>query len=565
MPFTIAKLLESDLRGLRLVAGKPSADNVILNVNVIENPDSYDWFQPGDFLLTTGYIFRDDPKGQVDLVRKLRKLGCAGLGIKIKRYWPEIPPAMITEAERLELPLIEFPVDYTLAQISNYVNNELRVREDSIIRQHMRIHEMLLNSTLSGGSLKDIVMQLVELVGNPILVLDDAWQLLEYAETGSERVPLEKLFLLAKSQAPFPTEFMETLPRDAASFRKSIYRTIQVGSEEFPLMILPVRIEYTTYGYIVCPMLNRDLGHLDYIALEQAVTVVALERSKAQQFEEYKRMIRYDFFEDLLEGRIESAKAGQHLAELHGMSADRPHLVIVIKVQALKEQTIADMVAKQVLLGQVMRRMTQEVHEACQDKGRHVTVFQRGHKIVLFLQLFQDEHEQFSTGPIKDLILAIQSRIMKMSERPKTLIGVGRVAEEISELSRGYHEACEAMRIQEGFSDSTAIAWYENLMVYQLLESGVPQSFLEDFYRRTVGRLEAYDRENESNLTEALQAYIAADGNISQAADRLFMHRNTMLYRVKKIEEVLQSDLKDWNQMLELQLGFYIAQLLKKK
>ena len=150
MPFTISKLLNGELRGLRLLAGREALDNEIQNVNVIENPDSYDWFQAGDFLLTTGFIFLDDQEAQIQLVRKLKELGCAGLGVKVKRYWNEVPAALLKEADRLDIPVVELPLDYTLAQISNYINNELHVRESSLIRQYKRIHDSFLHCTLSG-------------------------------------------------------------------------------------------------------------------------------------------------------------------------------------------------------------------------------------------------------------------------------------------------------------------------------------------------------------------------------------------------------------------------------
>ena len=81
--YTVESLLgEEALSGIRLASGRAGISQELANVNVIDNPDTYDWLSAGDFLLRTGYIFRDDAQMQRRLVRELADIGCAGLGIK---------------------------------------------------------------------------------------------------------------------------------------------------------------------------------------------------------------------------------------------------------------------------------------------------------------------------------------------------------------------------------------------------------------------------------------------------------------------------------------------------
>ena len=106
--FSIQKLVENpSVKGARIVAGFKKANNIIYNVNIIDNPDSYGWFTAGDFLLTTGYIYQNNPELQKQVIRELAEMNCAGLGIKIKRYWDEIPLVMIEEANKLNLPIVD--------------------------------------------------------------------------------------------------------------------------------------------------------------------------------------------------------------------------------------------------------------------------------------------------------------------------------------------------------------------------------------------------------------------------------------------------------------------------
>ena len=70
-----------------------------------------------------------------------------------------------------------------------------------------------------------------------------------------------------------------------------------------------------------------------------------------------------------------------------------------------------------------------------------------------------------------------------------------------------------------------------------------------------VEPLLAYDQERRSDLIRTLRVYFASGANVSEAADRLFLHRNSMLYRLARVEKLTGLDLKDPRARLALQLG----------
>ena len=81
------------------------------------------------------------------------------------------------------------------------------------------------------------------------------------------------------------------------------------------------------------------------------------------------------------------------------------------------------------------------------------------------------------------------------------------------------------------------------------------QQELEDFRTEVLGSLLKYDQENNLHLEETLLAYLSADGDLNVAGDRLFLHPNTLRYRLKKAAEVLDRDLAS----LENRMNLYIA------
>lgn len=70
-----------------------------------------------------------------------------------------------------------------------------------------------------------------------------------------------------------------------------------------------------------------------------------------------------------------------------------------------------------------------------------------------------------------------------------------------------------------------------------------------------VEPLATHDRERRSDLIRTLRVYFAAGANASEAADRLFLHRNSLLYRLERVQKLTGLDLKDPESRLALQLG----------
>jgi DNA-binding PucR family transcriptional regulator len=83
-------------------------------------------------------------------------------------------------------------------------------------------------------------------------------------------------------------------------------------------------------------------------------------------------------------------------------------------------------------------------------------------------------------------------------------------------------------------------------------------------FRKLVEPLMAHDRERRSDLVRTLRIYFAAGANASEAADRLFLHRNSMLYRLARIEKLTGLDLKDSRAKLALQLGLLCIDELER-
>jgi purine catabolism regulator len=137
-------------------------------------------------------------------------------------------------------------------------------------------------------------------------------------------------------------------------------------------------------------------------------------------------------------------------------------------------------------------------------------------------------------------------------------LGVGTVREGIAGIRRSHEEARQALLLGRRLHGPGHVTHFGNLGVYRLIFAVEHLPELRDLYTETLGSLLAYDRQNSAELVSTLDAFFAANGSPKEAAERLGVHRNTVLYRLDRIREITGYDLDDAAVRLRLQLALHI-------
>lgn len=139
-------------------------------------------------------------------------------------------------------------------------------------------------------------------------------------------------------------------------------------------------------------------------------------------------------------------------------------------------------------------------------------------------------------------------------------IGVGTGKSNLKDFKISLEQAKHIMTFSIN-SKKTHSCFFEELGLYKLLFK-VDIKDLKNFYEETIGLLAAYDSEQESELTRDLIGLLEANGNLNQASEQLFLHRNTLRYRLQKIEEITGCSLALHTDRTALQVGVMAGEIL---
>ncbi len=142
--------------------------------------------------------------------------------------------------------------------------------------------------------------------------------------------------------------------------------------------------------------------------------------------------------------------------------------------------------------------------------------------------------------------------------------GIGLPYEYLEDFRISYKEAKDALQIHRLFPDDKTDIYYESLGIYSVIMQIHNGRFMDEYIDSHLGPLIAADQVQEGNLLHTLEVYLACNANANDAAEKLFLHRNTMHYRINKIRKILNNNLTDLSTYLELELAFAFYRFRKQ-
>lgn len=152
-------------------------------------------------------------------------------------------------------------------------------------------------------------------------------------------------------------------------------------------------------------------------------------------------------------------------------------------------------------------------------------------------------------------------------------MAVGNYSKFLTSLAPIYHQTRSAVRLglTLGGNPKQRVFYYEDYAIYQEIE--LAAMGLKNIYGITnyvylchpaLIRLLRYDRKHDNNLCRVLYVYLTTDRNAAEAARELYLHRNTMLYKISKIEEILGQSLDDCMFRSRLLYSYYVLEYVTR-
>jgi purine catabolism regulator len=251
--------------------------------------------------------------------------------------------------------------------------------------------------------------------------------------------------------------------------------------------------------------------------LQHVATIVALEAEKLTAEREHRRRIGSELLAAIIDGRVDGAVAASQL-ESHGL---RPDALVVAALERSGP-------------------MRSDMHSRLGDRGVPHVLLRRGETLLIVLDAEGESVERL-------LSLAGHDAYVGLSSRP--VLGAGRIPDAVREARLSLQAARSGDRrvVPYGTNDRP-------FMPRTVAEAAA-------IVDRILGPLIEYDREHNANLVHSLAQFLRANRSWQRAAEPLFVHKQTLVYRMKRVEELTGRHLDDTGDVAELWLALQALEI----
>ena len=303
---------------------------------------------------------------------------------------------------------------------------------------------------------------------------------------------------------------------------------INVGRPARALDVVPVRAGSEVLGMLAVSVDEKTVDSAGRRrALEHGSTVLALELSKDRAAAEVERRLRGDLVEEVLAGALEADEAERVARQAERLGHRLPQRAWVIVLEPDDDETEAALGAR----GEI-DRLDAALSGLIRSRMPGTLTIVRSASAV-FLVPDEVAADLATVEKLAGQVLAAAAPVMK----PGTAsVGIGNLANGVSELARSHLEARQALRLTRRAGGRGRVASYRSLGAFRLLLEVQSPDALRRFVNELLGTLLEYAQSRDTPLLETLEALAAARWVRRAAARQLGIHINSMSYRVDRIQ-----------------------------
>ncbi len=279
---------------------------------------------------------------------------------------------------------------------------------------------------------------------------------------------------------------------------------------------------------------------------------VALKLHQNKMVTELSQKCSSELIEDLLQNRVQDREELIRRAKLANWDLELKYQLYLIEVETREKKADRDTFYFYELKERVLQLIRSYIKN---NIKREYIIFSYKGSIILLLNY---EKESYL---VKKDIKNILKEVTDSLKNHYVNIGAGSFINNVVETAESYQEASYIIDFLETTGKKNTFYSYNDLGILRLLWN-VEKDELQIFTNDYLSKLIEYDKGNSTDWLDTLGIYLEEGGSIKKSAERLFIHPNTMSYRIKRIKEILDIELQDKDVQLNLSAAYKICKYI---
>jgi purine catabolism regulator len=437
-------------------------------------------------------------------------------------------------------PLLQLPKDTDLELLERSIQRAVLDSRQASNQRARELEREFSSLALSGHGFDVLVQTLARRTGKPVVLqapdIEPIVRATRYGLADAESVQRALVFT-----DPHVTSWLREISSKSDDSDLGRFST---PDQELDRYVVPVRDGRGPVGALSIIAPPRTVNESDRNALAAAAHACAIELARQDAHRTALDSAEGDIVENVIASTADDDVALLSRAKRLGVDLNRPYVAAA---------AVSDFKTPSETLATVIEQSLREsaLDALVRVRESHV------------LTLIPIDGSDPSDKSAREMLEQLAARVASQADDETVRYGVGMCGAGVDAVRASISQAEQALKLGRQIS-SESIHAYADLGLFRILLAAAREPSLrpelEAFHESTLGKLLAYDRERGSELVPTLEAFLATLGAPLATAERLHVHRNTLLYRLTRIEALAGLDLRDPEARLMLHLALRIGQ-----
>lgn len=520
----------------RVLTNSDGLDIPVAKFGVMDAPDATMFVQENEFVVTSGFIFRNNDSLLMDVIKQLIHKKAAAFGVKLERGYISISDSIIQYAQQHSFPIIALPLTitwYELASILFSFETNHPISEIDHIARRENVYntvEYFFSSMKNLADISQIPALIHEFFGLTCVLYNLDNNTFVSAPDG----------IVLPSQIDATIQAFELRNAKIENSRE-LYR--HYLADGYSLLVSKLEYKNVYFGHIV--IVESPDHILDDDTLEESLRYILLMiRLRCRNVFDLTRndlVIRNNFILDFISHQYQEKDivSLQALAGEYGLKLNNSNYIVQF---CAGNNIISEFSPRQHAITSAILEIIPSLYNLysviCGWKNDHV-----------FFCIIPIENETSNEKFIKRICDYIQSHV------PDVILDFGvSMPSNINNTYISFQQAGAALKIYKEDSLSPRIHFFDPYDLRNVLADPKMISHFNNYYEEFLKPIEAYDNAHDGTLMRTLRVYYEKNRDIKACATELFVHHNTIRYRLEQISRIAKIDFSNNNTNMMLSL-----------
>ncbi len=491
---------------------KENLEIPVSKINIMYDLDLLDCISKDEILIVESTVFKNIFQNyQKNFIRIMKEKGVNT--ILLKEGFNLIGDELIDYANTIGFNIIELDKNICFFELIEHVLDKILGENEAFQKSLEEIHLAMNRIILTGGSINSLIAYLKSKFHN-IIVLKNNFS----NNIVNKRVKTQVLDFIKTYEDHSNSEYIKSFTVNGIN-----------------IYIIPIIAENTIYGNL---FITDELQHVkknDLLILESVSSMLGLEILKRYSEERHTNVYKLDFFHNIVSNDINKRRKAIESAKTYNLRHYDNYFCMKIDILSG---------SRCVLIDRILRTLEKL------SKEKYASFFvEKEYAIYALIGHYED---------YKEAVLFIEQILNNMGY--KYFIGIGKEVSGLDEIYNSYQSVETVFCAKRVFKEKD-ILFYDELGYYKFLGNLSLKDDLLQYAISILKDLIEYDAEKDANLLETLTVYLKCNCNLRKTGAALYTHYNTVLYRVSRIENILNLNLSNENDRLEVSTALKIMDL----